>query len=203
MRDHQQASQWHPASDSPLAVLDDSRRMVLITGHRRENFGGGFRNICLALATLAQRYPDVQFVYPVHLNPQVQNAVYSVLSDKPNIYLVAPQDYQHFVWLMGRAYFILSDSGGIQEEAPAIGKPLLVLRDVTERPSVLEGGTVLLVGTDTDRIVKESCLLLDDQATFQRMSRIHSPYGDGHASERIANRLGVWLKHRAASGKAV
>ncbi|MGY2185742.1 UDP-N-acetylglucosamine 2-epimerase [compost metagenome] len=201
MRTHQQQIQWHPAADSPLAVLDDNRRMVLITGHRRENFGGGFRNICLALATLAERYPDVQFVYPVHLNPQVQNAVYSVLSNKPNIYLVAPQDYQHFVWLMDRAHFILTDSGGIQEEAPAIGKPLLVLRDVTERPSVLEGGTVLLVGTDTDRIVKEASLLLDDDATFQRMSRIHSPYGDGHASERIANRLGVWLKHRAVAGK--
>jgi len=201
MRTHQQQIQWHPAADSPLAMLDDNRRMVLITGHRRENFGGGFRNICLALATLAQRYPDVQFVYPVHLNPQVQNAVYSVLSNKPNIYLVAPQDYQHFVWLMDRAHFILTDSGGIQEEAPAIGKPLLVLRDVTERPSVLEGGTVLLVGTDTDRIVKEASLLLDDDATFQRMSRIHSPYGDGHASERIANRLGVWLKHRAVAGK--
>jgi len=203
MRNHQQQTQWHPAVDSPLAVLDETRRMVLITGHRRENFGGGFRNICLALATLAERYPDVQFVYPVHLNPQVQNAVYSVLSNKPNIYLVAPQDYQHFVWLMDRAHFILTDSGGIQEEAPAIGKPLLVLRDVTERPSVLEGGTVLLVGTDTDRIVKESSLLLDDDATFQRMSRIHSPYGDGHASERIANRLCTWLKHRAVAGKAV
>ncbi|WP_413705017.1 non-hydrolyzing UDP-N-acetylglucosamine 2-epimerase [Pseudomonas sp. Pseusp16] len=203
MRNHQQEIHWHPAADSPLAVLDDNRRMVLITGHRRENFGGGFRNICLALATLAERYPDVQFVYPVHLNPQVQSAVYSVLSDKPNIYLVAPQDYQHFVWLMDRAYFILTDSGGIQEEAPAIGKPLLVLRDVTERPLALEGGTVVLVGTDTDRIVKESSLLFDDHATFQRMSRVHSPYGDGHASERIANRLGIWLKHRAAVGKAI
>ena len=202
MRRHQQEIHWHPAADSPLAVLDDNRRMVLITGHRRENFGGGFRNICLALATLAERYPDAQFVYPVHLNPQVQKAVYSVLSDKPNIYLVAPQDYQHFVWLMDRAYFILTDSGGIQEEAPAIGKPLLVLRDVTERPSALEGGTVVLVGTDTDRIVRESSLLFDDEATFQRMSRVHSPYGDGHASERIANRLGIWLKHRTA-GKAV
>jgi UDP-N-acetylglucosamine 2-epimerase (non-hydrolysing) len=202
MRKHQQEIHWHPAADSPLAVLDDNRRMVLITGHRRENFGGGFRNICLALATLAERYPDAQFVYPVHLNPQVQKAVYSVLSDKPNIYLVAPQDYQHFVWLMDRAYFILTDSGGIQEEAPAIGKPLLVLRDVTERPSALEGGTVVLVGTDTDRIVRESSLLFDDEATFQRMSRVHSPYGDGHASERIANRLGIWLKHRTA-GKAV
>ncbi|NUU35086.1 non-hydrolyzing UDP-N-acetylglucosamine 2-epimerase [Pseudomonas sp. C2B4] len=203
MRTHQQDIHWHPATDSPLAILDDNRRMVLITGHRRENFGGGFRNICLALATLAERYPDVQFVYPVHLNPQVQKAVYSVLSDKPNIYLIAPQDYQHFVWLMDRAHFILTDSGGIQEEAPAIGKPLLVLRDVTERPSVLEGGTVLLVGTDTDRIVKEASLLLDDDATYQRMSRIHSPYGDGHASERIANRLCAWLKQHVPSGKAV
>ncbi|MGY2340551.1 non-hydrolyzing UDP-N-acetylglucosamine 2-epimerase [Pseudomonas sp. SDO5532_S415] len=203
MRTHQQDIHWHPAVDSPLAVLDDKRRMVLITGHRRENFGGGFRNICLALAHLAERYPDVQFVYPVHLNPQVQKAVYSVLSDKPNIYLVAPQDYQHFVWLMDRAHFILTDSGGIQEEAPAIGKPLLVLRDVTERPSVLEGGTVLLVGTDTERIVKEASLLLDDDATFQRMSRIFSPYGDGHASERIANRLCAWLKQHSSSGKAV
>lgn len=203
MRTHQQDIHWHPAADSPLAVLDDKRRMVLITGHRRENFGGGFRNICLALAHLAERYPDVQFVYPVHLNPQVQKAVYSLLSDKPNIYLVAPQDYQHFVWLMDRAHFILTDSGGIQEEAPAIGKPLLVLRDVTERPSVLEGGTVLLVGTDRDRIVKEASLLLDDDATFQRMSRIYSPYGDGHASERIANRLCAWLKQHSPSGKAV
>ncbi|RKS17052.1 UDP-N-acetylglucosamine 2-epimerase [Pseudomonas sp. WPR_5_2] len=203
MRTHQHDVHWQPATDSPLAVLDDNRRMVLITGHRRENFGGGFRNICLALANLAERYPDVQFVYPVHLNPQVQKAVYSVLSDKPNIYLVAPQDYQHFVWLMDRAHFILTDSGGIQEEAPAIGKPLLVLRDVTERPSALEGGTVLLVGTDTDRIVKEASLLLDDAATFQRMSRVHSPYGDGHASERIANRLCAWLKQHARSGNAV
>lgn len=203
MRTHQQEINWHPAADSPLAVLDDNRRMVLITGHRRENFGAGFRNICLALADLALRYPDVQFVYPVHLNPQVQKAVYGVLSDKPNIYLVAPQDYQHFVWLMGRAHFILTDSGGVQEEAPAIGKPVLVLRDVTERPSVLEGGTVLLVGTDTDRIVKQSCLLLDDEAHFERMSRVHSPYGDGHASERIATRLCEWLSQRSTAVKAV
>ncbi|CAI8929411.1 non-hydrolyzing UDP-N-acetylglucosamine 2-epimerase [Pseudomonas sp. IT-P100] len=202
MRTHQQQINWHPAAGSPLAVLDDNRRMVLITGHRRENFGDGFRNICLALADLALRYPDVQFVYPVHLNPQVQKAVYGVLSDKPNIYLVAPQDYQHFVWLMGRAHFILTDSGGVQEEAPAIGKPVLVLRDVTERPSVLEGGTVLLVGTDTDRIVKQSCLLLDDEAHFERMSRVHSPYGDGHASERIATRLCQWLSERSEAVNA-
>jgi UDP-N-acetylglucosamine 2-epimerase (non-hydrolysing) len=177
--------------------------MVLITGHRRESFGGGFRNICLALADLALRYPDVQFVYPVHLNPHVQKAVYGVLSDKPNIYLVAPQDYQHFVWLMGRAQFILTDSGGVQEEAPAIGKPVLVLRNVTERPSVLEAGTVLLVGTNTERIVKESSQLLDDPAHFKHMSRVHSPYGDGHASERIATRLCAWLSKRSAAGSAV
>lgn len=199
MRTHQQEIQWHPAAGSPLAMLDDNRRIVLITGHRRENFGEGFRNICQALAELALRYPDAQFVYPVHLNPRVQNAVYDMLSDKPNIYLIAPQNYQHFVWLMGRAHIILTDSGGIQEEAPSIGKPLLVLREVTERPSVLEGGTVLLVGTDTAKIVKEASQLLDDEATYKRMSRIHSPYGDGHASERIAKRLCTWLSAHSAS----
>lgn len=198
MRTHQQQTQWHPAADSPLAVLDDNRRMVLITGHRRENFGDGFQNICLALADLALRYPDVQFVYPVHLNPQVQRAVYGVLSDKPNIYLVAPQDYQHFVWLMARAYFILTDSGGVQEEAPPLGKPLLVLREVTERPLVLEGGTVLLVGTDREKIVEHACQLFDEPATYARMSRVHSPYGDGHASERIATRLCAWLSEHKA-----
>ncbi|MEN5094919.1 UDP-N-acetylglucosamine 2-epimerase (non-hydrolyzing) [Pseudomonas protegens] len=202
MRHHQQQTQWRPAADSPLAVLEHNRRMVLITGHRRENFGDGFRDICEALATLAQRYPDVQFVYPVHLNPQVQSAVYGLLSDTPNIYLIAPQDYQHFVWLMGRSYFILSDSGGIQEEAPAIGKPLLVLRDVTERPSVLEGGTVLLVGTDRERIVRHASALLDDAEFHTRMSRVHSPCGDGHASERIARRLCTWLEAQALRDRA-
>lgn len=198
MRHHQQQTQWRPAADSPLAVLQHQRRMVLITGHRRENFGDGLRNICEALATLAQRYPDVQFVYPVHLNPQVQSTVYGLLSDTPNIYLIAPQDYQHFVWLMERSYFILSDSGGIQEEAPAIGKPLLVLREVTERSSVLEGGTVLLVGTDRERIVHHASELLDDAELYARMSRVHRPYGDGHASERIARRLCTWLEAQAA-----
>lgn len=202
MRTHQQQTQWQPSSSSPLSVLDDNRRMVLITGHRRENFGEGFRNICQALATLAERYPDVQFVYPVHLNPQVQDAVYGTLSDKPNIFLIAPQDYQHFVWLMGRAYFIMTDSGGVQEEAPPIGKPVLVLRNVTERPAALEGGTVLLVGTDTDLIVTHSSQLLDDAETYNRMSRAHSPYGDGQASERIARRLCSWLSERLASTQA-
>ncbi|WP_374438725.1 non-hydrolyzing UDP-N-acetylglucosamine 2-epimerase [Pseudomonas panipatensis] len=198
MRDHLQQTGWQPAPDSPLANLDPNRRLVLITGHRRENFGLGFQHICEALAELAQRYPDVQFVYPVHLNPQVQKAVYGLLSDKPNIHLIAPQDYQHFVWLMDRAYLILTDSGGIQEEAPALGKPLLVLRKVTERPSVLEGGTVLLVGTRPQRIIAETSTLLDDAETYRQMSKVFSPYGDGHASERISARLLAWLDERKA-----
>lgn len=197
MRDHLKRSQWHPAADSPLAALRDEQRMILITGHRRENFGQGFERICLALAELALRYPDVQFVYPVHLNPQVQKSVYALLSHQSNILLVAPQDYQHFVWLMDRAYLILTDSGGVQEEAPALGKPLLVLRKVTERPSVLEGGTVKLVGTLTERIVKETSHLLDDPLAYQQMSRVFMPYGDGHASERIAQRLSLWLEEHA------
>ncbi|MCO7569064.1 UDP-N-acetylglucosamine 2-epimerase (non-hydrolyzing) [Pseudomonas chlororaphis] len=202
MRQHQQQSQWSPAIDSPLAVLEHNRRMVLITCHRRENFGQGVRHICQALAILAQRYPDVQFVYPVHLNPQVQSVVGDLLSDTPNIYLIAPQDYQHFVWLMARSYLILSDSGGIQEEAPAIGKPLLVLREVTERPSALKGGTVLLVGTDRERIVRHASELLDNAQLHTRMSRVLSPYGDGHASERIARRLYDWLKAKARPDRA-
>jgi UDP-N-acetylglucosamine 2-epimerase (non-hydrolysing) len=202
MREHLNKSQWKPAPDSPLAQLREDQRMVLITGHRRENFGQGFERICLALAELALRYPDVQFVYPVHLNPQVQKAVYGVLSHQSNILLVAPQDYQHFVWLMDRAYLILTDSGGVQEEAPALGKPLLVLRKVTERPSVLEGGTVKLVGTLTERIVKETSVLLDDPAAYKQMSRVFTPYGDGHASERIAERLSRWLEETASERDA-
>lgn len=205
MREHLHKSQWHPAPDSPLAALFSDRqharqRMVLITGHRRENFGPGFERICLALAELALRYPDVQFVYPVHLNPQVQQAVYPLLSNKDNILLLPPQDYRHFVWLMDRAYLILTDSGGIQEEAPALGKPLLVLRKVTERPSVLEGGTVKLVGTQTERIVKQTSQLLDDPETYKHMSRVFTPYGDGHASEKIAEHLWDWLNEHALRG---
>ncbi|WP_136476594.1 non-hydrolyzing UDP-N-acetylglucosamine 2-epimerase [Pseudomonas sp. DG56-2] len=200
MREHLNKSRWKPSPDSPLAQLRDDQRMVLITGHRRENFGPAFERICLAVAELALRYPQVKFVYPVHLNPQVQKAAYALLSHQPNILLVAPQDYQHFVWLMDRAYLILTDSGGIQEEAPALGKPLLVLRKVTERPSVLEGGTVKLVGTQTERIVKETSVLLDDPDAYKKMNRAFSPYGDGHASERIAERLSRWLEERANGG---
>ena len=193
MREHLHKTDWKPAPDSPLARFTGDRRVVLITGHRRENFGKGFERICQALAELAQRFPDVDFVYPVHLNPQVQNAVYGLLSDKANIHLIAPQDYQNFVWLMDRAYIILTDSGGIQEEAPALGKPLLVLRRVTERPAVLEGGTVVLVGTNTGRIVSEASHLLRDEEVYEQMSRVFSPYGDGHASEKIVARLLSWF----------
>ncbi|NIF17778.1 UDP-N-acetylglucosamine 2-epimerase (non-hydrolyzing) [Pantoea sp. Cy-639] len=199
MRDHLAEQQWKPAADSPLGVLRDDQRMVLITGHRRENFGHGFERICKALAQLGERYPDVQFVYPVHLNPQVQQAVYGVLSGRNNIHLVPPQDYQHFVWLMARAHVILTDSGGVQEEAPALGKPVLVLRKVTERPAVLKGGTVKLVGTDTARIVDETSQLLDDPAAYARMARVYTPFGDGHASERIAERLSRWFTEQSAA----
>ncbi|UBM27555.1 UDP-N-acetylglucosamine 2-epimerase (non-hydrolyzing) [Pseudomonas sp. p1(2021b)] len=198
MRDHLAAQNWQPAADSPLAVLHNDQRMVLITGHRRENFGQGFERICKALAQLGERYPHVQFVYPVHLNPQVQQAVYGVLSGRGNIHLVPPQDYPHFVWLMNRADVILTDSGGVQEEAPALGKPVLVLRKVTERPAVLKGGTVKLVGTDTDQIVAQTSLLLDDPEAYARMARVYTPFGDGHASERIAERLSRWLEEQAA-----
>ena len=193
MRDDLAKRQWQPAAESPLSKLRPEQRMVLITGHRRENFGPGFERICLALAQLAEGYPDVQFVYPVHLNPQVQKAVYSVLSNRDNIHLIAPQDYQHFVWLMNRAQVILTDSGGVQEEAPALGKPVLVLRKVTERPAVLKGGTVKLVGTLTERIVEETSRLLDDPVAYARMARVYTPFGDGHASERIAERLTRWF----------
>ena len=199
MRDKLKHDNWRPAADSPLNVLRDDQRMVLITGHRRENFGSGFERICLALAELALRYPDVQFLYPVHLNPQVQHAVYSVLSGRENIHLVAPQDYPHFVWLMNRAHVILTDSGGVQEEAPALGKPVLVLRKVTERPAVLKGGTVKLVGTLTERIVHETSQLLDDPAAYARMARVFTPFGDGHASERIAERLTRWFADQSAT----
>ncbi|MBF8161240.1 non-hydrolyzing UDP-N-acetylglucosamine 2-epimerase [Ectopseudomonas hydrolytica] len=198
MRDHQRASQWQPTADSPLAALDPDKRLVLITGHRRENFGKGFEQICQALAELAGRYPQVQFVYPVHLNPQVRGPVHALLDGLSNIHLVAPQDYPNFVWLMDRAHLILTDSGGVQEEAPALGKPVLVLREVTERPAVLEGGTVLLVGTDPERIVAQTARLLDDAEAYRAMNRVFTPFGDGHASEKIAQRLTRWAQTRTS-----
>jgi UDP-N-acetylglucosamine 2-epimerase (non-hydrolysing) len=164
--------------------IDSSRRMILVTGHRRENFGEGFLRICRALAKLAAR-EDVQIVYPVHLNPNVQKPVRKILGNLPRVHLIEPQDYLPFVYLMSRSYLILTDSGGVQEEAPSLGKPVLVMRDTTERPEAVTAGTVKLVGTDDRKIVREATKLLDRPADYRRMSRAHNPYGDGKAAERI------------------
>ncbi|WP_272667977.1 non-hydrolyzing UDP-N-acetylglucosamine 2-epimerase [Providencia sp. PROV117] len=165
--------------------IDPNKKMILVTGHRRESFGGGFERICHALAQIAQAHPDVQVVYPVHLNPNVSEPVKRILHDIDNIILISPQDYLPFVYLMNHAYLILTDSGGIQEEAPSLGKPVLVMRDTTERPEAVDAGTVRLVGTDTQKIVKEVNRLLTDDAEYHEMSRAHNPYGDGHACQRI------------------
>jgi UDP-N-acetylglucosamine 2-epimerase (non-hydrolysing) len=164
-------------------------RFLLITGHRRENFGDGFLQICEALKDLAARYPNVHLVYPVHLNPNVQLPVKSLLADLSNIHLIEPLDYEPFVYLLRHSHIVLTDSGGIQEEAPSLGKPVLVMRDVTERPEAVDAGTVILVGANRDRIVANVSELLDNDATYKRMSRAHNPYGDGNACGRIINVL--------------
>ena len=166
-----------------------NQRFVLMTGHRRENFGDGFLQICHALKDLAARYPSVQFVYPVHLNPNVQHPVNAILADLPNVHLIAPLDYEPFVYLLKHSHIVLTDSGGIQEEAPSLGKPVLVMRDVTERPEAIEAGTVRLVGADRSRIVTNVAELLDNQASYTAMSRAHNPYGDGKACARIVSVL--------------
>lgn len=168
--------------------LDPSKRLILVTGHRRENFGSGFENICQALAQLAER-DDVQILYPVHLNPNVQEPVRRILGRVPNIKLIAPQDYLPFVYLMDRSTLLITDSGGVQEEAPSLGKPVLVMRDTTERPEAVDAGTVKLVGTDPITIVREANLLLDDPTAYETMARAHNPYGDGMAAARICNHL--------------
>jgi UDP-N-acetylglucosamine 2-epimerase (non-hydrolysing) len=167
---------------------NSGRRMVLVTGHRRENFGAGFDNICRALKAIASD-TDAQIVYPVHLNPNVQDPVNRILGDAPGVHLIAPQDYLPFVWLMRRAHLIVTDSGGVQEEAPSLGKPVLVMRDTTERPEAVAAGTVRLVGTDPDRIHAEALRLLTDANAHAAMARAINPYGDGHASDRIAAAL--------------
>ena len=170
-------------------MLDSNKKLVLVTGHRRESFGGGFERICNALQLIARKHPDCQIVYPVHLNPQVQEPVNRLLSGVGNISLIEPQQYLPFVYLMTRAHVILTDSGGIQEEAPSLGKPVLVMRDTTERPEAVEAGTVKLVGTDVDVITTSLDALLTDQSEYQKMSMAHNPYGDGVACERIADVL--------------
>ena len=172
-----------------FAFLREGCRMVLVTAHRRENFGEGIRNICTAIAQLAERYPDVDFVYPVHLNPQVSGPANEILSGISNVHLIAPQDYLPFVYLMSRAKLILTDSGGIQEEAPSLGKPVLVMRETTERPEAVAAGTVKLVGSQTESIVSGCVDLLDNEVSYHKMSHAHNPYGDGQASQRIVDYL--------------
>ena len=170
--------------------LDGNRRMVLITGHRRENFGEGFLNICHAIKHLAEQYKDVDFVYPMHLNPNVRKPVLEILGEKAeNVFLIEPLDYLPFVYMMQHSTLILTDSGGVQEEAPGLGKPVLVMRDTTERPEAVEAGTVLLVGTNRDKIEQGVSTLLDDPNTYRRMSEAVNPYGDGLACERIMEYL--------------
>ncbi len=169
--------------------LDANRKLILVTGHRRESFGGGFERICRALHDTAVRHPDTQIVYPVHLNPNVREPVNRLLSDIDNVHLIEPLDYLPFVYLMNRAHLILTDSGGVQEEAPSLGKPVLVMRDTTERPEAVEAGTVKLVGTDVERIVGELHTLLTDKTAYEAMSYAHNPYGDGRACQRILETL--------------
>lgn len=163
----------------------NGRRLVLVTGHRRESFGDGFEQICEGLKQIAQQFPDTDVVYPVHLNPNVREPVFRLLSDTSNVHLIEPQDYLPFVYLMSRSTVVLTDSGGIQEEAPSLGKPVLVMRDTTERPEAVAAGTVKLVGTDADVIVREVSRLLTDKAYYEQMSFAHNPYGDGKACARI------------------
>ena len=176
-----------------VSRLENGRRLVLITGHRRENFGDGFVNICRAIATLSERYPQVDFLYPMHLNPNVRNPIHDAfgrdLKELGNLFFIEPLEYLKFVFIMSKAHIVLTDSGGIQEEAPGLGKPVLVMRDTTERPEALEAGTVKLVGTDYDKLVGEVSTLLDDTAAYNRMSQAVNPYGDGKACPRIVNHL--------------
>lgn len=174
-----------------LSRLDSGRRLVLITGHRRENFGGGFLNICNAIKELAERYHDVDFLYPMHLNPNVRKPINEVFGSisHGNAFFIEPLEYLYFVYMMKRSYLILTDSGGIQEEAPSLGKPVLVMREVTERPEALEAGTIRLVGTDKDLIEAEVSRFLDDKDYYMANQRIANPYGDGHACERVVERV--------------
>lgn len=176
-----------------VARLGKDRKLVLITGHRRENFGEGFKNICCAIKLLSEKYKDVDFVYPMHLNPNVRKAIHQVfgadLNHMENLFFIEPLEYMSFVFLMEKAYIVLTDSGGIQEEAPGLGKPVLVMRDTTERPEAVSAGTVKLVGTSFDKITEELSRLIDDFSAYEKMSKSVNPYGDGKACERIVDYL--------------
>ncbi|TKA90986.1 non-hydrolyzing UDP-N-acetylglucosamine 2-epimerase [Halopseudomonas bauzanensis] len=175
-----------------FSFLDAEKKLILVTGHRRESFGGGFERICQALVDTAKAHPDVEILYPVHLNPNVREPVNRLLQDITNVHLIEPLDYLPFVYLMNRAHIILTDSGGIQEEAPSLGKPVLVMRDTTERPEAVEAGTVKLVGTEVSVIRKNLEALLNDEQAYIAMSRAHNPYGDGQACKRIRESLLTW-----------
>ncbi|EJB8413270.1 non-hydrolyzing UDP-N-acetylglucosamine 2-epimerase [Acinetobacter baumannii] len=169
--------------------FDEKRKIILVTGHRRENFGQGFINICEGLKELAKNNPDIDIVYPVHLNPNVQKPVNETLSDLTNVYLIDPLQYEEFIYMMNKSYFIITDSGGIQEEAPSLGKPVLVMRDTTERPEAVKAGTVKLVGTDKNTLIKEAQTLIDNKFEYEKMAQAHNPYGDGRACVRIVRNL--------------
>lgn len=169
--------------------VQSERKIILITGHRRENFGEGFNNMCRAMKALAEKYPDIDLVYPVHLNPNVRGPVNEILQGITNVYLIEPLQYEPFVYLMDQSHIILTDSGGIQEEAPSLGKPVLVMRDTTERPEAVKAGTVKLVGSNFDKIIEECSVLLDNQEVYAAMSKAHNPYGDGSSCQRIVKFL--------------
>lgn len=179
--------------DTDRLGVEEGRHLVLITGHRRENFGDGFLHICQAIKTLSEKYPNVDFVYPMHLNPNVRKPIKEVFGEnrQSNLFFIEPLEYLSFVYLMEKSHIVLTDSGGIQEEAPGLGKPVLVMRDTTERPEALDAGTVKLVGTDYDKIVSEVSSLLDDTECYKRMSQAVNPYGDGKACERIVEYIGA------------
>ncbi len=175
----------NPEIEKLKTIIDPTKKIILVTGHRRENHGQGFIAICDALKEIAQTNPEVQMIYPVHLNPHVQQPVYKILGELENIHLIEPLSYPAFVWLMNKSYLIITDSGGIQEEAPSLGKPVLVMRSTTERPEALAAGTVILVGSDKEKIIFECNRLLQDKEKYHQMSALHNPYGEGKASEKI------------------
>jgi UDP-N-acetylglucosamine 2-epimerase (non-hydrolysing) len=179
----------NPEIEDLKQIVDKTKKLILVTGHRRENHGQGFIDICQALKEIATTNKDVQIIYPVHLNPNVKKPVYNILGDTHSINLIDPLAYPAFVWLMNQSYLIITDSGGVQEEAPSLGKPVLVMRDTTERPEAVEAGTVILVGTNKELIVKECNDLLNNTSRYQQMSSLHNPYGDGKACQRIAKHI--------------
>ena len=175
----------NPEIEKLKAIINPTKKIILVTGHRRENHGQGFISICEALKEIAQKNSEVQIIYPVHLNPNVQQPVNELLSEIGNINLINPLSYPAFVWLMNKSYLIITDSGGIQEEAPSLGKPVLVMRDTTERPEASAAGTVILVGNDKEKIISECTSLLNNEEKYKKMSALHNPYGDGNAVEKI------------------